>query len=91
MGITSFSLSDNFANGVFSFREGSATMPQIGLTYKVGTKTKFSKVLVETTSPVFVEAGLGKFDLMDPQSATSAQALGLGNPPTPELGESTDL
>ncbi len=89
VGITSFSLSDNFANGVFSFREGSATMPQIGLTYKVGTKTKFSKVLVETTSPVFVEAGLGKFDLMDPQSATSAQALGLGNPPTPELGEST--
>lgn len=88
VGITSFSLSDNFANGVFSFREGSATMPQIGLTYKVGTKTKFSKVLVETTSPVFVEAGLGKFDLMDPQSATSAQALGLGNPPTPELGES---
>lgn len=91
VGITSFSLSDNFVNGVVSFRENSETMPQIGLTYKVGTKTKFSKVLVETTSPVFVEAGLSKFDLMDPQSATSAQALGLAIPPMPELGESVDF
>ncbi|WP_298554045.1 DUF4493 domain-containing protein [uncultured Parabacteroides sp.] len=91
VGITSFSLSDNFTNGVFSFRENAETMPQIGLTYKVGTKTQFQKVLVETTSPVFVEAGLSKFDLTDPQSATSAQALGLGNPPTPDLGESADF
>lgn len=91
VGVSSFSLSDNFVNGVFSFRENSETMPQIGLTYKVGTKTQFQNVLVETTSPAFVEAGLSKFDLKDPQSATSAQALGLGNPPTPELGESADF
>ena len=91
VGIKSFSLSDNFTNGVFSFRENTETVPPIGLSYNVGVKTKFSNVWVETTSPTFVAAGLGKFDLMDSQSLTLAQALGLGNPPMPELGESSDF
>ena len=91
VGIKSFSLSDNFTNGVFSFRENTETVPQIGLSYNVGVKTKFSNVWVETTSPTFVAAGLGNFDLKDPVSAVSAKVLGLGIPPEPEQSESADF
>lgn len=93
VGIKSFSLSDNFTNGVFSFRENTETVPQIGLSYNVGVKTKFSNVWVETTSPTFVAAGLGKFDLLDETNAASvkAQELGLGIPPEPEQSESVDF
>lgn len=91
VGIKSFSLSDNFTNGVFSFRENTETVSQIGLSYNVGVKTKFSNVWVETTSPTFVAAGLGNFDLKDPVSAVSAKVLGLGVPPEPEQSESADF
>lgn len=91
VGIKSFSLSDNFTNGVFSFRENTETVSQIGLSYNVGVKTKFSNVWVETTSPTFVAAGLGNFDLKDPVSAVSAKVLGLGIPPEPEQSESADF
>lgn len=91
VGIKSFSLSGNFTNGVFSFRENTETVPPIGLSYNVGVKTKFSNVWVETTSPTFVAAGLGKFDLRDPASAASAQVLGLGIPPEPEQSVSVDF
>lgn len=78
-GVPKVKTTGKFVDNAFSYRVNSG-IPEagtIGLQLQLGTKCRLSSVLVETTSPTFVKAGLDKFDLMKSQDAARAKELGL--------------